>query len=309
MKPQCDFDIIAMNGGHGMNMLKQFNDAMAYIESNLMDGVDAAHISKIAGCSEYHFRRMFSFLAGMPLGEYTRRRKLSLAGTLLQSEKEKVIDVAVKLGYETPEAFSRAFQTMHGISPSQAKKENVSLKSFPPMTFQLTIRGGIEMDYRIVEKEAFNIIGFKKKIMAQFKGVNPQMDALVQKLTPDIIAELKGMCDIEPKGMLNISANFYQRTTEGTELDQYIGVATTKSLQDNTNVYDVLQVEKSTWAVFNVVGIFPDALQDTWANIFAEWFPTTCYQLNEGPEMLWNESPDTSKSDYRSEIWIPVRKV
>ncbi|MDR1160243.1 MAG: AraC family transcriptional regulator [Syntrophomonadaceae bacterium] len=292
-----------------MNMLKQFNDAMAYIENNLVDGVDAAHISKIAGCSEYHFRRVFSFLAGMPLGEYIRRRKLSLAGTLLQSEKEKVIDVAVKLGYETPEAFSRAFQTMHGINPSQAKKENVALKAFPPMTFQLTIIGGIEMDYRIIEKDAFSIIGFKKKITAQFKGVNPQMDTLIQRLTPDIITELKDMGDIEPKGMLNVSTNFLERTAEGTKLDQYIGIATTKFSPDTTNNYDVLQVKKSTWAVFDVVGIFPDALQNTWAKIFAEWFPTSGYELNEGPEMLWNENSDISKNDYRSEIWIPVRKL
>jgi AraC family transcriptional regulator len=113
-----------------MNVLKQFNDAMAYIESNLTNDIDTVQISRIAGCSEYHFRRMFSFLAGMPLGEYIRRRRLSLAATLLQSNEKKVIDVALSLGYETPEAFSKAFQAMHGVSPSQVKKQMLSLKRF-----------------------------------------------------------------------------------------------------------------------------------------------------------------------------------
>lgn len=289
-----------------VNVLKQFNDAMAYIEKNLMDTIDTNQMARIAGCSEYHFRRMFSFLAGMSLGEYIRRRRLSLAAILLQSKEGKVIDVALSLGYETPESFSKAFQAIHGVNPSQAKKLNVELKSFPPMTFQLTISGGIEMDYRIVEKESFQIIGFKKRVTLQFKGVNPQMDTLVQKLTPQVISELKSLCDIEPMGIINASTNFSERTTEGSELDQYIGVATTKPVPGD---YDILQVKASAWAVFSVIGVFPNALQETWSKIYGEWFPTSGYELTDGPEILWNESPDTSKADYKSEIWIPVRKV
>jgi AraC family transcriptional regulator len=289
-----------------MNMLAQFNEVMAYIEKSLMCDIELNQISRIAGCSEYHFRRMFSFLAGMPLGEYIRRRRLSVAGMLLQTESVKVVDLALQLGYESPEAFSKAFQAIHGITPSQAKKENVELKVLSPMTFQLTIRGGMEMNYRIVEKDDFYIVGFKKRITMQFKGINPQMDSLVQKLTSQIITELKGLCDVEPKGMLSVSSNFHERTTEGSELDQYIGVATSKMVSKD---YDILHVAASTWAVFKVIGTFPDAIQDTWAKIYAEWFPTSGYELTGGPELLWNETPDTSKPDYKSEIWIPVRKI
>lgn len=289
-----------------MDMLKRLNDAMACIENNLTGDMDTAEIARMAGCSEYHFRRMFSSLAAIPLGEYIRRRKLSVAATLLQSKREKVIDVALALGYETPEAFSKAFQAMHGVNPSQAKKANVALKAFPPMTFQLTISGGIEMDYRIVEKQAFQIVGFQKRITVQFIGENHQMDALVQKLTPEIISELKSLCNVEPKGMLSVSANFSERTVEGSGADQYMGVATTKAAPKG---YDVLEVEASAWAVFSAVGTFPDALQKTWAQIYAQWFPTSGYELTGGPEMLWNESSDTSKTEYRSEIWIPVRKL
>lgn len=287
-----------------MNVLAKFNDAMAYIERNLMDDIDMDKVSLTAGCSEYHFRRMFSFLAGMPLGEYIRRRRLSLAGKILQTEQVKVIDLALELGYESPEAFSKAFQSMHGVTPSKAKRENVELKDLPPMTFQLTIKGGIEMNYRIVNKDSFYIVGFKKRITMQFEGINPQMNTLTGKLTPEVISELKSLCDTEPKGILSVSANFSDRTAEGSELDQYIGVAASEMVSSN---YDILYVDASTWAVFKTVGAFPDAIQETWAKIYSEWFPSSGYELTGGPELLWNETPDITRLDYKSEIWIPVR--
>lgn len=288
-----------------MNLFAQLNEAMAYIEKNLMLEIDTNQVSRIAGCSEYHFRRMFSSLAGMPLGEYIRRRRLSQAGVLLQSTRIKVIDLALQSGYESPEAFSKSFRAMHGVLPSQARKETVELKIFPPMTFQLTIRGGTEMRYRIVEKEDFYIVGLKKQIAMQFTGINPQISELAERLTPEIIAELKGLCDLEPSGILSVSANFSDRIMENSQLDQYIGVATSKAVP---GYYETLHVPASAWAVFKVTGAFPNAVQETWARIYTEWFPTSGYELTGGPELLWNESPDTTKPDYHSEIWIPVKK-
>ena len=289
-----------------MDTMKQFNDALSYIENNLTGPINDAQMARIAGCSQYHFRRMFSFLAGMGLGEYIRRRKMTLAASLLQTKKAKVVDVAFALGYETPEAFSKAFQAMHGMSPSRAKKPGALLKAFPPVRFKLTLKGALAMEYRIVEKQAFQIVGLKKRITMQFTGINPEIQALAQKLTPEIIATLKSLCNEAPQGILNVSANFSERTAQDGTLDQYIGVATTNAAPKG---FAVLPVEASTWAVFSVVGAFPDALQETWANIYAQWFPTSGYELTGLPEMLWNESPDTSKKDYRSEIWIPVRRL
>ncbi|WP_461219393.1 AraC family transcriptional regulator [Lapidilactobacillus salsurivasis] len=286
-------------------MIKQFNAAMAYVEANLTRELDSEQIARIAGCSEYHFRRMFSFMAGMPLGEYIRRRKLALAAEVLSSTNKKVSDVAYDFGYETPESFSKAFQKVHGVNPSQMKRADASFKNLLPLTFQLTIKGGTTMDYRIVQKEPFQIVGFKKRITLQYNGVNHQIEALTARLTPKIIAELKSFCDLEPRGMLNVSANFAGDRSEGSELDQYLGVATTQAVPAD---YDILAVPAATWVVFNVVGKFPEALQATWAQIYSEWFPTTDYQLTGGPEMLWNEAPDTTKPDYHSQIWIPVQK-
>lgn len=288
-----------------MEPLKQLNTAMAYIEDNLTGEIDFEKAAWLAGCSEYHFRRLFSFLSGMTLGEYVRRRRLAQAGLDLCNGKAKVIDIAMKYGYESPDAFTRAFQGFHGVIPKEAKKHGASLKAVSPMTFQLTITGGDEMHYRIEEKSAFQIIGVKKRITLVSEGVNPQMDSLWQGLTSKDIEELKALSNIEPIGILCVSANFAERTVEGTELDQYIGVASTGTAPPR---WSVLPVEASTWAVFTAVGEFPRALQQMWARIYSEWFPTSGFELTGGPEILWNESQDTSLPNYKSEIWIPVSK-
>ncbi len=294
-----------------MNPLAQMNEAMAYLESCLMDEISFERMSQVAGCSEYHFRRMFSYLAGIPLGEYIRCRKLALAGTLLR-QGSKVIDCAVLLGYDSPDSFRKAFQGMHGITPSEAKRLNAPLKAFPPMTFQLTVRGGSKMDYRIVHKNPFQIVGFKKRIALQFEGVNPQMESVAARLTPEIIAELKALCDTEPKGMLNISADYvdgyYEQPQEGMELDQYIGVATTKPAPTDSE-YDTLQVAESDWAVFTVVDPFPKTMQDAWARIYAEWLPSSDYELVKGPSLVWFDNPDLTRPDCKNEIWIAASKL
>lgn len=289
-----------------MDALQRMNLAMRYIEDNLDGEIDFQQVARLACCSEYHFKRMFAFLSGFTLGEYIRLRKLTLAAMELHNSSVKIIDLGVKYGYDSPDAFSKAFQGFHGVTPKAAKNSGVSLKAVPPLTFQLTLKGGNQMNYRIVEKGAFQIVGIKKRITMIFEGVNPQMDSMWQSLTMEDIQELKALCNIEPAGILCVSANFEERAVEGTELDQYIGVATTRIAPKR---FSVLPVEASTWAVFTAIGQFPAALQDTWAKIYAEWFPSSGYELSDGPEILWNESRDTSLPNYKSEIWIPVKKA
>ncbi|MGY5240337.1 AraC family transcriptional regulator [Clostridium tertium] len=288
-----------------MDSLREMNWAMKYIEDNLMEAIEFNKLSQIVGCSEYHFRRMFSFLSGMSLNEYVRLRRLTVAATLLQDKDNKVIDISLNLGYESPDSFTKAFKSFHGITPSQARKSNSSLKAFPPMTFQFKIQGGIEMNYRIVEKEAFKIVGIKKRITLIYEGVNSQMDSMWGSLSVEDFKDLKNLSNVEPSGIICVSANFDDERLEGTELDQYIGVATNNHTD---NRWSVLNVEAATWAVFTVVGNFPNSLQDTWARVYSEWFPTSGYESTGGPEILWNEGPDTSKKDFKSEIWIPVVK-
>ena len=287
-----------------MNGLMSLNEAMKYIEDNLEHEIDYKEAARRAHCSEHHFKRMFSFLAGVSLSEYVRRRRLTLAAFELRDGGAKVLDVAVKYGYNSADSFARAFQQMHGMTPSEARSSGHSLTAYSRMTFQLTIQGGSEMKVRILDKEAFRIVGLYKRVPIQFGGVNPAIAAMWESLDPGKIARLKAMSDVEPRGFVSASTNFSEgRMEERGELDHYIGVATSKEAPDDLAK---LEVAASTWAVFEAVGPFPEALQNVWGRIYSEWFPSSNYELAEGPEMLWNEHSDVTSPTYRSEIWIPV---
>ncbi|MCM3731691.1 AraC family transcriptional regulator [Fictibacillus nanhaiensis] len=288
-----------------MDSLERMNDALNYIEENLTDEIDFAEVARRVYCSEYHFKRMFSFLAGVPLSEYIRRRRLTLAAFDLRDSKLRIIDIAVKYGYNSPDSFTRAFQSLHGVTPSEARKNDQSLKAYPRMAFQLSIKGGSEMNYRIVEKEAFHIVGIKKRVPLIYEGVNPEIAAMWQSLNMDLINELKSLSNVEPSGLISASTNFSERLAENSELDHYIGVATTEECPEHLAKLNVLA---STWAVFEAVGPFPDTLQNIWGRIYSEWFPSSSYEQTKGPEMLWNEHKDTSSPTFKSEIWIPLKK-
>lgn len=295
-----------MKGGCLMDSLTSMNNAMVYIEEHLTDDIDYSEVSKIACCSEYHFKRMFSFLSGIGLSEYIRRRRLTLAALDLKDTNLRIIEVAVKYGYDSADSFSRAFHSMHGILPSEARSENTQLKAYPRMTFQLSIIGGCEMNYRIVEKGPFKLVGFKKRVPIIFEGVNPEIAKMTELLTPEVIKQLKAISNIEPTGIISASANFSEgRMEEKGELDHYIGVLTSSN---ETAEFDVLEIDDSTWAVFESIGPFPETLQNVWGRIYSEWFPSSGYEAAPGPEILWNENPDTGNPKYRSEIWIPVKK-
>ncbi|PGM96936.1 AraC family transcriptional regulator [Bacillus cereus] len=289
-----------------MDSLKNMNAAMQYIEDNLTHEIDFKEVAKIAFCSEYHFKRMFSFLAGISLSEYIRCRRLTLAAFELTDSNAKVIDVAIKYGYNSPDSFTRAFQNLHGITPSEARSTSRSLKAYSPMTFQLSIQGGNEMNYRIEEKGPFQIIGIQKRVPIVFNGVNEEIASMWKSLDSQSIDILKSLSNIEPTGIISASTNFSEgRMEEKGELDHYIGVATTKAYPEQ---FTQLEVLASTWAIFEAVGPFPDALQNVWGRIYSEWFPSSNYELAEGPEILWNESKDVSSPNFRSEIWVPVLK-
>ncbi|PEW86513.1 AraC family transcriptional regulator [Bacillus cereus] len=289
-----------------MDSLKNMNATMQYIEDNLTHEIDFKEVAKIAFCSEYHFKRMFSFLAGISLSEYIRCRRLTLAAFELKDSDAKVIDVAIKYGYNSPDSFTRAFQNLHGITPSEARSTSRSLKAYSPMTFQLSIQGGNEMNYRIEEKEPFQIIGIQKRVPIVFNGVNEEIASMWKSLDPGAIQTLKSLSNIEPTGIISASTNFSEgRMEEKGELDHYIGVATTKTCPEQ---FKQLEVAASTWAIFEAIGPFPDALQNVWGRIYSEWFPSSNYELAEGPEILWNEQKDISSPNFRSEIWVPVLK-
>ncbi|WP_062231879.1 AraC family transcriptional regulator [Fictibacillus sp. FJAT-27399] len=289
-----------------MDLLKNMNRALKYIEENLTNDIDFKEVARLSFCSEYHFKRMFSFLAGISLSEYIRRRRLTLAAFELKDSSVKVIDIAIKYGYNSPDSFTRAFQNLHGITPSEARNNGHSLKAYPRMTFQLSIKGGSEMNYRIEEKEAFRIVGIMKRVPIIFNGVNPEIASMWESLDGEEINKLKKLSNVAPLGLISASTNFSEgRMEEKGELDHYIGVATTKQCPNNLSQ---LEVPASTWAVFEAIGPFPDTLQNVWGRIYSEWFPSSNYEQIQGPEILWNEDKDVTLPTFKSEIWIPVLK-
>lgn len=278
-----------------MEWIERLNSAIDYIEKNLTDKIDYEKLGQIACCSAYHFQRMFSYMAGMPLSEYIRKRKMSLAAVDLQGGNVKIIDVAQKYGYHSPTAFNRAFQSIHGIAPSTVKNEGVSVKSFPPITFKVIVKGVEEMNYRIETKDAFRIVGvsvpLEKDIEKNFaviprKWQETAVNGTLQKLT--------GLMDTQPMGVLGVS------TCNDTEpWRYYIAVASSQTDRD----LEEYTVPAATWAIFPGTGT-NQSIQDLERRIVTEWLPTSGYEYGSAPDVEVYLNPDPQNAQY--EVWIPV---
>ena len=185
-----------------MDWIERLNKAINYLEEHIREDIDLEQTAKIACCSTYHFQRMFTYMAGIPLSEYIRRRRMSLAAADLQRSDAKIVDIALKYGYTSPTAFNLAFQSVHKITPSAAKKAGTSIKSYPPISFKIMIKGVEEMNYRIEEKEAFRIVGISqpmhKEVEKNFEIV-PQMWG--KAAADGTIPKLAAMMDRQPMGL------------------------------------------------------------------------------------------------------------
>nr|WP_144923330.1 AraC family transcriptional regulator [Paenibacillus bovis] len=286
-------------------MLKELNAVVDYIEEHLTDNLPLEHISEYAGVSDFHFRKIFFYLSGMTLNEYIKNRKLSEANKDLLNG-EKVTDVAFKYGYQSVDGFSRAFKKWSGFLPSDAIKKRIS-KSFPKLSFIITVKGGISMEFRIEDKPAFYLVGVSKRVPMQFEGVNNEIVKLAQSITEEQRKEMRSLQNIEPYEIVNASynadANF--KKEEG-DLTHLIGVLTTES--QVSDQLDKVKVDACTWAIFLNEGPFPTTLQETMARTYSEWLPTSDYEIVNAPSFSFTKM-DSQKENYAySEIWIPVRK-
>ncbi|GAB7032461.1 AraC family transcriptional regulator [Streptomyces sp. NPDC021749] len=286
-------------------MLERLNEALEHIESHLDQRIEAAELARIAVTSEYHFRRLFSALAGLPLSEYIRRRRLTVAGAEVLAGERTLLEIAVRYGYGSGEAFARAFRAVHGIGPGEARRTGAALHSQPRMSFRLVVEGSSSMRYRIVEKEGFRVVGRKARVPLVHTGVNPAIAAFVRGIDRATIRRIAALSDQQPEGIVSVSDDLDPSRAEGTELDYYQGVVTGADAPEDL---DALTVPAGAWAVFENSGPFPQALQYLWRDVFTQWFPSNPYQSRPGPEILRvRPSPDGTRAD--AELWIPVERT
>ena len=280
-----------------MAWVERLNQSINYMEEHLTSEIDYERLGQIACCSAYHYQRMFAYMAGVTLAEYIRRRKMSLAAVDLQGKNEKIMDVAAKYGYSSPTAFNRAFQSIHGIAPSAVKGDGAAVKSFPPMTFSIAVKGAEEMNYRIETKEAFRIVGVSaplRKELEQNFTVVPQM--WQEAASNGTIQKLAGMMDAPPMGLLGVSA-----CNDDEQWKYFIAVSSTKSSSE----FEEYTVPASTWAIFPGSGI-NRSIQQLEQRIITEWLPASGYEYANAPDIEVYLNPDPQNAQY--EVWIPVRK-
>ncbi len=282
-----------------MEWLDRLNDALNYIEDNLKSEIEYEMAAKIACCSTYHFQRMFSYIAGVPLSEYIRNRRLTMAALDLQNG-DKVIDVALRYGYESPTSFNRAFQKVHGVSPSAAQKEGTALKAFPRISFKITIKGDTEMEYRIVNKEAFRVVGVQiplsNDIEKNFQEVPKFWQQVAQNGT---LSQIVPLMNAEPMGVLGITAC----GNENESWKYYVAVSTDRETPDGMVEY---MVPEFTWAVFPGQGTMPTSIQETEKRAVTEWLPTSGYEYADGPDIEVYINADPANAKF--EVWLPISK-
>lgn len=288
-----------------MDWLTQLNLALRYIEDNLDDEIDLNQIAKLAYCSIFHFQRMFSYMAGVPLAEYIRRRRMTQAAFALQNSTVKVIDLSLRYGYDSPTAFNRAFQSVHGITPSEARKHGVTLKAYQPISFKITIRGEAEMNYRIETRESFRIVGVKLQATwspEKQEGFEEIPKFWVKHGQLGTIPQLCRIMNPSIPGIFGVSVGDWQHSGL---FDYYIAVASDQPVPDGMAAYEI---PACTWAIFECKGPLPSAIQSLQQRVITEWLPGSGYQYANAPDIELYSEGDQSSEDYTCWIWLPVQK-
>lgn len=291
-----------------MEWSDRMNAAIDYIEDNLAGETDLKVMADKACCSVFHFQRMFFAILGLTPAEYVRRRKLTLAARDITSSDARIIDIAVKYGYNSPVSFARAFRNVHGINPRTARQPGVKLSAFPRISFSITLKGGIDMDYRIMDKPAFEVIARARK----FTITNNENLVKIPEFWDEFIrdgyeAKLMDFTggeagSVTGADMLGICIS------EGEKEEFTYAIGTERGLRAVPGDFEIIRIPAATWAIFDSVGPMPRAIQNVTAQIFREWFPSTGFEHDNKPELEVYLPGDPNTPDYRCQVWIPVVK-
>ncbi|TVX96669.1 AraC family transcriptional regulator [Cohnella terricola] len=282
-----------------MDWVERMNKAIGYIEDHINGDVDYEGAAKVACCSVYHFQRMFSFITDVPLSEYVRRRRLTLAAFELQNSSIKVIDLALKYGYESPESFTRAFQNLHCTTPTAARRNGTKLKAYPRISFQISIKGAAEMNYRIEELKGFSIVGMQERVNTSETSTiipriwnNAREGGLFERLW-----EI-GAFDHSMRGLLGVCADGDFGKNE--EFHYIMSIVSEQAPPERMVKRDF---PEATWVVFEAEG-GPEGIGGIWKRLYTEWVPVSGYELAYLPAIECYLPPEEN----RNELWVAVVK-
>ena len=288
-----------------MNWINGIQNALDYIENHITDSLDYAEIAKQSYCSVFYFRRIFNALCGMTVGEYIRKRRLTLSGSELYSEKSKVIDVALKYGYESPESFTRAFVKFHGITPSEARRNGSSLKSFSRLSVKIILKGGNTMNYSIVEKKSFKILSKTEthSVIGE-QDINTIPDFWNRAHETGVIETLlKNASD-----KTHIFGICYGHNhTDSETFDYSIAVECGENVIIPEG-YTVKEIPARTWVIAECTGAVSESVKKLWHEICTEFFPMSEYRPTYEMDIEAYPAGDINSPDYRCQIWIPIEK-
>jgi AraC family transcriptional regulator len=296
-----------------MDWLTRMNSALSYIEDNLTYEIDYEKLARIACCSSYNFFRMFSSITDISLSEYIRRRRLTLAALELQNSDIKVIDLALKYGYDSPVSFSRAFQALHGVTPTEARADGVTLKAYPRISLQITIKGEKEMDYRIETKEAFQVFGIEGVFNFDESGPSPKKPSELWCLchengTYEKLEEASGdLPSFVGQNLCKVHAVCSYRDT-GADTFPYM-LCAFRGKNSKIDGYTIADIPSHTWVIiqsekfkWDDIGSVIEAL---YKRFFTEWLPTSDYEQVGGLDMeLYGGGDDFGYI----ELWFAVKK-
>ncbi len=284
-----------------MNWLKQLSQVIDYIENNLDGIISFDEAAKIACCSTYYFQRIFSYVTGIPLSEYIRRRRMTAAAFELQTSDKKVMDIALKYGYESPTSFNRAFQSVHGVSPTVARTQGTLLTAYPPISFSISVTGGENMSYRIETKETLRIVGVRTKLQEDMDENQKTVPVFWNKIIESrLFSDICEFIDKDPHGILGVTAY-----TNPQNIYYYIAAPTDKPVPDGMFEF---QIPAATWVVFECNGHFKESVQTIFKRFLTEWLPVSGYEYAQLPDIeVYPVGTKGSKGGH-VEVWIAIKK-
>lgn len=287
-------------------MIDILNRLVDEIEAQLGDDFDLDAFARQAGTTDYHLRRMFSSLAGMPVSEYVRRRRMTVAAADVVGD-EDLLTIAMRYGYGSTEAFGRAFRVVHGVSHGDVRRDGGPLRSQPQLRFRLTVEGSTPMDARIVARPPFRLIGHAARVPLIHRGRNPHIQEHIASLPAAEHDRLKGLSATEPAGLLQVSADVDPDYAEGSELTYLHGVAVPAGVAVPDDL-DAIEVDGGAWVVFRTSGPHPEALQTVWAATATEWFPSNPWRLRPAPSIVAVLERSADFQTATCELWLPVER-